>query len=205
MQSLKEWTLNLIHQYGLAGLFGVAFVESSFFPVPPDVLIVALLLAPEPPSPFWVAAICTVGSVLGAGFGWLVGAYGGYPLLHRMFKEEKVRAVEQIYNRYGVYAIFIAAFTPIPYKVFTIASGVFRYNILTMMGVSVVGRGARFFAVAYLVHIFGEAVLKQFDRLLLAGTVAFVALGAGYIYYRTRYSKVRRIARRLIQNESTGE
>ncbi|MCS7273671.1 MAG: DedA family protein [Fimbriimonadales bacterium] len=205
MQSLKEWTLNLIHQYGLAGLFSVAFVESSFFPVPPDVLIVALLLAPQPPSPFWVATICTVGSVLGAGFGWLVGAYGGYPLLRKMFKEEKVRAVEQIYNRYGMYAIFIAAFTPIPYKVFTIASGALRYNIFTMMAVSVVGRGARFFAVAYLVHFFGEAVLKQFDRLLLVGTVAFVALGAGYIYYRTRYSKVRRIARRLVQNESTGE
>ena len=134
MGALKEWAFGLIQQYGMAGLFGVAFIESSFFPVPPDVLVIALLLTPDAPSPFWVATVCTVGSVLGAGFGWIVGAYGGYPLMHRLFKEEKVRAVERLYNRYGVYTIFIAAFTPIPYKVFTIASGVFRYNVLTMMG-----------------------------------------------------------------------
>ncbi|MCS7049967.1 MAG: VTT domain-containing protein, partial [Verrucomicrobiae bacterium] len=126
-------------------------------------------------------------------------------LLHKMFKEEKVQAVERLYNRYGVYTIFIAAFTPIPYKVFTIASGVFRYNIWTMMGVSIVGRGARFFAVAYLVHWFGDAVIKQFDRALLVGTALFVAGAAGYIYYRTRYSKVKRVARMPVQNESTGE
>jgi len=205
MQALKDWAFRLIQQYGLAGLFGVAFIESSFFPVPPDVLLIALLLAPDAPSPFWVATVCTIGSVLGAGFGWIVGAYGGYPLLHRLFKEEKVQAVERLYNRYGVYTIFIAAFTPIPYKVFTIASGVFRYNVLTMMAVSIVGRGARFFAVAYLVHWFGDAVVKQFDRALLVGTAVFL-VGAGiYIYYRTRYSKVRRIARQAVQNESTGE
>ena len=205
MGALKDWAFGLIQQYGLAGLFGVAFIESSFFPVPPDVLVIALLLTPDAPSPFWVATICTVGSVLGAGFGWIVGAYGGYPLLHRLFKEEKVQAVERLYNRYGVYTIFIAAFTPIPYKVFTIASGVFRYNVLTMMAVSIVGRGARFFAVAYLVHWFGDAVVKQFDRALLVGTVLFL-VGAGiYIYYRTRYGKVRRIARQAVQNESTGE
>ncbi|GIV07067.1 MAG: cytochrome b561 [Fimbriimonadales bacterium] len=205
MQALKEWALGVINQYGLAGLFGVAFIESSFFPVPPDVLVIALLLAPDAPSPFWVAAICTLGSVLGAGFGWIVGAYGGYPLLHRLFKEEKVQAVERLYNRYGVYTIFVAAFTPIPYKVFTIASGVFRYNIWVMMGVSVIGRGARFFIVAYLVYWFGEAVLKQFDRVLLVGT-AWCLLAAGvYVYYRTRYSKVKRIARQPVQNESTGE
>ncbi|MCS7300004.1 MAG: DedA family protein, partial [Fimbriimonadales bacterium] len=192
MHALKEWALELINQYGLTGLFGIAFIESSFFPVPPDVLIIALLLAPDAPSPFVVALVCTIGSVLGAGFGWLVGAYGGYPLLHRMFKEDKVRQVEQLYNRYGVYTIFIAAFTPIPYKVFTIASGVFRFNILTMMGVSVIGRGARFFAVAYLVHWFGDAVIQQFDRALLVGTVVFLLGAGGYIYYRTRYSKVRR-------------
>ncbi len=205
MHALKEWTLRLVEQYGLTGLFGVAFVESSFFPVPPDVLIIALLLAPNAPSPFWVATICTVGSVLGAGLGWLVGAYGGYPLLHKMFKEDKVRKVEQLYNRYGAYTIFIAAFTPIPYKVFTIASGVFRFNPLTMMAVSVVGRGVRFFAVAYLVYWFGDAVIKQFDRTLLIGTVVFVLAGTAYVYYRTRYSKVRRIAREIVQNESTGE
>ncbi|MDM7460990.1 MAG: YqaA family protein [bacterium] len=205
MQALKEWALGLIQQYGLAGLFGVAFIESSFFPVPPDVLVIALLLAPDAPSPLWVALVCTVGSVLGAGFGWLVGAYGGYPILHRMFKAEKVQAVERLYNRYGVYTILIAAFTPIPYKVFTIASGVFRFNLPLMMGASILGRGARFFAVSYLVHWFGDAVLKQFDRTLLLGTAIALLAAGGYIYYRTRYSQVKRIVRQSVQNESTGE
>ncbi len=205
MQALKEWAKGIIEAYGLGGLFGIAFLESSFFPVPPDVLLVGLLLAPNAPPPWLSALVCTVGSVLGAGFGWIVGAVGGYPLLHRLFKEEKVQAVERLYRRYGVYAIFIAAFTPIPYKVFTIASGVLRYSVWAMMLTSVFGRGARFFLVAYLVHWFGDAILKQFDRVLLVGTALFVVGVGVYIYWRTRYSRVRRLERRLIQNESTGE
>lgn len=183
--------MNLIQSYGLGGLFGIAFAESSFFPIPPDLFMIGLLLAPNAPSPFWTALICTVGSVLGAGFGWLIGAYGGYPLLHRFFKEEKVQAVERLYQRYGIYAIFMAAFTPVPYKVFTIASGVFRYNPLMMMAVSVVGRGARFFLVAYLAQWFGASILKQFDRALLIGTGLLVVCGVGYLYWRARYGKVR--------------
>ncbi|MER3558926.1 MAG: hypothetical protein C4336_05370 [Armatimonadota bacterium] len=190
MHALKEWVMNLIQSYGLGGLFGIAFVESSFFPIPPDVFMIGLLLTPNAPSPFWTALACTVGSVLGAGFGWLIGAYGGYPLLHRFFKEEKVQAVERLYQRYGIYAIFIAAFTPVPYKVFTIASGVFRYNPLTMMAVSVAGRGARFFLVAYLVQWFGASILNQFDRALLIGTGLLVVCGVGYLYWRARYGKV---------------
>ncbi len=120
----------------------------------------------------------------------MIGAYGGYPLLHRFFKEEKVQAVERLYQRYGVCAILIAAFTPIPYKVFTIASGVFRYNLLVMMGVSVVGREARFFLVAYLVQWFGASILQQFDRVLLVGTVLLIVGAAGYLYWRSRYGKV---------------
>lgn len=205
MQALKEWAFNIVQSYGLGGLFGVAFIESSFFPVPPDVLLIGILLAPNPPSPFLVALVCTVGSVLGAGLGWIVGAYGGYPLLHRLFKEEKVRAVERMYQRYGLYAILIAAFTPIPYKVFTIASGVFRYNIVAMMLASVVGRGARFFLVAYLVAFYGEAILKQFDRVLIVGTGLLVLGGVGYLYWRARYGHIKRIERRPIQNPSTPE
>ncbi len=205
MSALKEWAKGIIEAYGLGGLFGIAFIESSFFPIPPDVFLIGLLLTSSAPPPWLTALVCTVGSVLGAGFGWLIGALGGYPLLHRLFKEEKVQAVERLYRRYGVYAIFIAAFTPIPYKVFTIASGALRYSIWTMMLVSVFGRGARFFAVAYLVSWYGDAILKQFDRALLIGTGLFlVGLGI-YIFWRTRYGRVRRLERRPIQNESIGE
>lgn len=191
MQVLKEWAKDLIQSYGLGGLFGIAFIESSFFPIPPDVFLIGLLLTPNAPSPFWSALVCTLGSVLGAGFGWIIGAYGGYPLLHRFFKEEKVQAVERLYQRYGVYAILIAAFTPIPYKLFTIASGVFRYNPLTMMAVSVVGRGARFFAVAYLAKWFGASILQQFDRAVMVATGLLIAGAVGYLYWRARYSRAR--------------
>ncbi|CUU05081.1 MAG: DedA family protein [Fimbriimonadales bacterium] len=201
MDALKEWAKGIIQSYGLGGLFGIAFIESSFFPIPPDVFMIGLLLTPNAPTPFITALICTIGSVLGAAFGWVIGAYGGYPLLHRFFKEEKVQAVERLYQRYGVYAILIAAFTPIPYKVFTIASGVFRYNLLVMMGVSVVGRGARFFLVAYLVQWFGASILQQFDRVLLVGTVLLIVGAAGYLYWRSRYGKVRLRGRREVVEE----
>jgi membrane protein YqaA with SNARE-associated domain len=113
----------LIQQYGMAGLFGVAFIESSFFPVPPDVLVIALLLTPDAPSPFWVATVCTVGSVLGAGFGWIVGAYGGYPLMHRLFKEEKVRAVERLYNRYASTRFLLRRLRPSPTRCSRLPAG----------------------------------------------------------------------------------
>ncbi len=193
MEGLKQWALHITEAYGLSGLFGIAFLESSVFPVPPDVLLVALLLSPSAPSPWLVAAVCTAGSVLGAGLGWVLGTVGGYPLLHRLFKEEKIQAIERMYQRYGMYAILIAAFTPLPYKIFTIASGVFRYNVWSMMLASVVGRGARFFAVVYLVNRFGSSILSEIDRALLAGTVVTVLATVAYFYWRARRQRSRQL------------
>ncbi|MCL6474972.1 MAG: DedA family protein [Firmicutes bacterium] len=191
MHSLFQWAMGMVEAYGLTGLFVVAFIESSFFPVPPDVLMIGLVLTPNAPSTSLVATVCTVGSVLGAVLGWVIGAYGGYPLVHRWFGEEKVQRVEQLYNRYGVYAVFIAAFTPIPYKVFTIASGVFRFNIVAMMLASVVGRGMRFFLVAYLAQWFGREVLKRLDVAMVVLLLAVAAGGLGYAYWRNRRQAAR--------------
>jgi len=191
MHSLFQWAMQMVEAYGLTGLFVVAFIESSFFPVPPDVLMIGLVLTPNAPSASLVATVCTVGSVLGAVLGWVIGAYGGYPLVHRMFGEEKVQRVEQLYNRYGVYAVFIAAFTPIPYKVFTIASGVFRFNIVAMMLASVVGRGMRFFLVAYLSQWFGREILKRLDVAMVVLLLAMAAAGFGYAYWRNRKQAAR--------------
>ncbi|MCS6829267.1 MAG: YqaA family protein [Armatimonadota bacterium] len=186
MEALKEWAFSLVETYGLWGLFGVAFIESSFFPVPPDVILIGIVLTPHAPHTAWVATVCTVGSVLGAILGWVIGAYGGYPLLHRWFSEQKVQRVEQLYNRYGVYAVFVAAFTPIPYKVFTIASGVFRFNIVAMLLASIVGRGARFFLVAYLTQWFGREVLKRLDIAMVSLLVLVLLFGGTYAYWRYR-------------------
>ncbi len=178
LEGLKDWAFQLVNNYGQIGLFVVAFAESSFFPIPPDVLVIALVLPPTNASPFVTASVCTVGSVAGAVAGWLIGKWGGRPILDRLFNLEKVQQVERLYDRYGVAAVLIAAFTPIPYKVFTIASGVFRLNIFGFVGASMIGRGARFFMVAYLTSWFGEWVIKRLDKAMIV-VIALVGLALG--------------------------
>ncbi|MCS7186512.1 MAG: DedA family protein [Armatimonadetes bacterium] len=190
LEGLKAWALELVKSYGQFGLFVVAFAESSFFPIPPDVLIIALVLPPTDANPFITGLVCTVGSVSGAIAGWLIGRWGGRPILDRLFHPEKVQQVEKLYDRYGVSAVLIAAFTPIPYKVFTIASGVFRLNIISFTVASVIGRGMRFFLVAYLTKWFGGWVIQRLDKAMLAVLVVVgVALGAYWIY-RKRQNKL---------------
>ncbi|MCS7193195.1 MAG: DedA family protein [Armatimonadetes bacterium] len=173
LEGLKEWAIQIVNSYGQAGLFIVAFAESSFFPIPPDVLVIALVMPPINASPFITAFVCTFGSVVGAIGGWFIGRWGGRPILDRLFNREKVQQVERLYDRYGVAAVLIAAFTPIPYKVFTIASGVFKLSILGFIVASVIGRGARFFMVAYLTDWFGEWVIQMLDKMM----VLVLALG----------------------------
>jgi undecaprenyl-diphosphatase len=186
MDILKQWAFHLVENYGMWGLFTVAFMESSFFPIPPDVILIGMIFTPQAPHTAWIATVCTAGSVLGAVLGWWIGAYGGHPLLHRWFGEEKAQRVEQLYQRYGVYAVLVAAFTPIPYKVFTIASGVFRFNIWSMLGASVIGRGARFFLVAYLTEWLGKEALKRMDIVMLALLAIGTLLVAASLYWRYR-------------------
>lgn len=190
LEGLKEWAFQLVNSYGQIGLFTVAFVESSFFPIPPDVLVIALVFPPTNASPFVTASVCTVGSVAGAVAGWLIGRWGGRPILDRLFNPQKVQQVESLYERYGVAAVFIAAFTPIPYKVFTIASGVFRLSILGFIGASVIGRGARFFMVAYLTDWFGDWVIQRLDKAMILSLALVGLAAAAYWLWLKRRSKV---------------
>ncbi len=175
--------MELVRVYGQWGLFAVAFAESSFFPVPPDVLIVALVLPPISQSPLVTGIVCTVGSVSGAVAGWAIGRWGGRPILDRLFQPQKVQQVERLYEHYGVAAVLIAAFTPIPYKVFTIASGVFRLNVVWFVLASIVGRGARFLLVAYLTKWFGAWVLRRLDQVMLLGLAVLGIFGGIYGLY----------------------
>lgn len=190
LEGLNEWAQEFVRNYGQLGLFVVAFAESSFFPIPPDVLIIALVLPPTSASPFTTGLTCTVGSVAGAVAGWLIGRWGGRPILDKLFQTEKVQRVERLYDRYGVSAVFIAAFTPIPYKVFTIASGVFRLNVVGFVVASVIGRGMRFFMVAYLTKWFGEWVIQRLDKAMMAILVLLVAIGGAYWIWRQRQNKL---------------
>ncbi len=188
IRRLYNWTLSWADRPGGAwALFGIAFIESSFFLVPPDVLLLALCVG-APKRSFKFAAICAAGSVLGGMFGYLIG-YGAWHVVQGwfipyVFKQAQFDKVAELYQGNAFLAILVAAFTPIPYKVFTIAAGVFKVNFWTLVIASLIGRSARFFMVAGVIYFFGARVKllieKYFDwfawALLALGVAGFAAV-----------------------------
>ena len=157
------------------GLFLLAFAESSFFPIPPDVLLIALALA-APKTSFFLATITMVGSVLGAAFGYFIGLKGGRPVLERFVSKERISLVHDYFNKYEAWAIGIAGFTPIPYKIFTISAGVFYINFTRFILVSILSRGARFFLVGGVIFVFGPAIKACIEKYFNIFSIALVAL-----------------------------
>lgn len=179
MKGLVEWTLSWADTpYGSWALFLLAFAESSFFPVPPDILLIALGIA-KPSAACIFSAICLAGSVAGGAFGYLIGLKGGHPILARFVKREKIEAVHSYFEKYEAWAIFIAGFTPIPYKVFTISAGVFYIDFPKFILASIAGRGCRFFAVGVLLTIFGERIKLLIERYFNLFSLLFVLLLIG--------------------------
>ena len=168
--------------YGTLGLFFWAFMESSFFPIPPDVLLIALSLK-APSLSLWFAFVCTIGSVIGAIFGFYIGKYGGRPLLNKMFKQEKILLVQNYYQKYDVWAVGIAGFTPIPYKVFTITAGAFYLDFKRFLIASIISRSGRFFIVGGFIYIFGDVVKPFVDKYFNYITILFVLLLVGGFYF----------------------
>lgn len=176
------------HKHAERYLAGVSFAESSFFPIPVDIMLAPMVLADKDKA--WrLAAITTVMSVVGGMFGYLIGsfffeAYGDQILtyfhIHEAFDEVKAE-----YEAYGVLIIILASFTPLPYKICTIASGVLGIAFLPFVLLSLVGRGARFFLVAGLIRLGGdkleETIHTQIERIGW-GTLVLVAIG-GLAYY----------------------
>lgn len=176
---LVTWVVAWAHTpYASAALAVLAFAESSFFPIPPDVLLISLCLI-SPAHSFGYALLCTVFSVLGGMFGYGIGRYGGRPILERFMSASKIYAVERYYQRYDVWAVGIAGFTPIPYKVFTVSAGTFLLNFKRFVLASFVGRGGRFFLVAALFYFFGEPIGEFVKRSLNTLSVAFAVLLVG--------------------------
>ena len=180
---IYDWVLSWADSpHGAIALFVLAFTESSFFPVPPDVLLIALVLGST--STWWrKAAICTAGSVLGGIAGYLIGLFlmdsVGMKIINFYHAEAYFEQVKAWYLQYDAWIVFVAAFTPIPYKVFTIASGAFDMNLLGFCAVSIVGRGARFFLVAWLLRVAGERMKRFIDRYFDLLALAFVVLLLG--------------------------
>ncbi len=176
MTDLLRWVEAFaLTPYGGWALFVLAFAESSFFPIPPDVLLIALCLG-DPGQSYWFATICSVASVLGGMVGYGIGFFGGRPVLQRLFSRRKIEAVESLYDRYNAWATGIAGLTPLPYKLFTISGGVFAINFKVFLLASVVSRSLRFFAVAALIHAFGAPAKELIDKHLGWLSIAFVIL-----------------------------
>lgn len=170
------------HPQATWALAALAFAESSFFPIPPDVLLMALCLG-RPRKAFWYAGVATAASVVGGLFGYWIGAafYDalGRPILEFYDLLDKYREVQGLYRRWDVWAVGIAGLTPIPYKVFTVTAGVFGISLPGFVAASFVGRGIRFFVVAAALRKWGEPARRFLDRHLGILTLLFVALLIG--------------------------
>lgn len=174
--------------YGDWALAVIAFAESSFFPVPPDVLLIALCLG-DPSRALWFAALCSVGSVVGGIVGYGIGYYGGRPLLYRFFPDRKVDAVAAYFDKYNAWAIGIAGLTPLPYKLFTLSGGACAINFRVFVVASVISRSFRFFLIAGLIWLFGEPIQAFIDQYLGLLTIAFVVLLLGGFWIINRMGR----------------
>lgn len=180
IRSLYDWVLSWAHSpYGSLALFLLAVAESSFFPVPPDILLIALCIA-LPKKALRFALICTLGSLIGGIIGYGIGHFSydtiGRPIIDYYNGQEVMEKIRLWYDAYGFYGVFIAALTPIPYKVFTISSGFFNFSFQLFMFASVIGRSLRFFMLAVLIYWFGKPIKAFIDRYFNLLSILFVLL-----------------------------
>jgi membrane protein YqaA with SNARE-associated domain len=189
MKRVYDWTMRTAsHEKAPQGLFWVSFAESSFFPIPPDVMLIPMVLA-KPAKAWAYAAICTAGSVLGGILGYAIGYFLyetlGLWVINLYGLAKQAEAYRAAYNEWGLWIILVKGLTPIPYKLVTIASGAAAFNFWVFIAASVVTRGARFFLVAALLYWLGEPIREFIERRLTLVTTAFVvALVGGFVVVR---------------------
>ena len=168
LRKLYDWTL-LKSQHPKASWFlsFFSFIESSFFPIPPDIILIPMIIAKRT-NAFFYAFICTASSVLGGIFGYLIGYYLfnsiGIIIINYYNLSDQFTLFENYYLQYGIWIILGAGFTPFPFKFITIASGVFGLNILLFIIISILARGLRFYLIAFLLRIFGEVIENLINK-----------------------------------------
>jgi membrane protein YqaA with SNARE-associated domain len=186
---MKLWVEGFAEKPGASwSLFGIAFAESSFFPIPPDVLLIALGVS-KPRKSFLYALYCSIGSVLGGMFGYYLGIefYDliGAKIIAFYGLGDHYLHVKDLYDQNAFAALAVAGFTIIPYKVFTIAAGAFKISFLTLVAASAISRSARFFLVAALFYWFGPTIKAFIDKYLELLAIAFaVLLVLGFVVIR---------------------
>jgi membrane protein YqaA with SNARE-associated domain len=179
---LYDWTLSLAAKPSAPYALGaVSFAESSFFPIPPDVVLAPMALA-KPARAYHYAAICTVASVIGGLAGYAIGVYFwdsiGQWLISIYGGKEKIDSLLALYREYGALLILIKGLTPIPYKFVTIASGIAGYDLFWFIVLSIITRGIRFFAVAGLINHFGGPIRSVMER---HGTLIMILFVVGLV------------------------
>ncbi len=186
LRSVYDWTMNFAaHRNALWALFIISFIESSVFPIPPDILLIPMILASREKA--WkIALVCTIGSVLGGiagyGIGFFLFEQFGRPLLEFYGKAGKFTEFQEMYNAWGAWVVAMAGLTPFPYKVITIASGVTALNLGTFIIASVVSRGIRFFLEAWLLWYFGDPIRDFVEKYLgILVTGGFAVLLGGFV------------------------
>jgi membrane protein YqaA with SNARE-associated domain len=189
LRALYDWTMRIAgHRHATWALAVVSFVESSVFPIPPDVMLIPMVLA-ERRRAWWIATVCTIASVLGGLAGYAIGYFLweaiGQPILDLYGYAEKFAEFRGQYNEWGAWIVFFAGVTPFPYKVITIASGVTALSLPVFMVASVLSRGLRFFVVAGLLYWFGPPIRTFIERRLgLLFTIFVVLLFGGFLALR---------------------
>ncbi len=203
MEYIKEMFMAMtefFHQFGVWGLFLNSFAESFFIVPPPDALLIIMDLA-KPDSALFYAAVGTIASALGGVVGYLLGKFIGRPAFNWFFKvfkskhadskaEDNFQKIEKLYEQYGSWAVFFAAFTPIPYKLFTIASGILNMNLFKFFIASIIGRGMRFFLVSIVLMIFGEQIKQNLELVIILTSIAILIFF--FILYKKRHSIIKK-------------
>ena len=190
LRSWYDWVIRMSeHPKALWVLAGIAFAESSFFPIPPDIMVLLMVIA-QPKRAWLIAGVCTAASVVGGFFGYAIGYYFyetvGKSLIEFYHLQERFASLRHDFDEYGVWVILFKGLTPIPYKIVTIASGVFHFDLMKFGIASLITRGGRFFLVAAILYVAGPSARVFVEKhlpMVLAAFAAIVVLGLVAVAY----------------------
>jgi len=187
---MVEWTQDVFGAFGGLGLFVLAFIEGIFFPIPVEVLLIPLCLA-NPELFIYYGIIASIGSAVGGAFGYYVGYVGKKAVLDRLFSQEQIGKVHNMFVKYQDLAVFVAGFTPLPWKLITISSGAFYIKFWRFFVVALISRSLRFMSVAFLTYYFGSSIVGFLDKNFNLWTVIIVLVVflAYYLYMKIKGKK----------------